>query len=180
MLDAAVRLLKRGGTASITTNRIAQVAGVSIGSVYQYFPNKRAIYAALHERHIRYVDAVMLRRIAKCEDASIEELVRSLLDGMVEAHSADPELSELLQTEVPHRADGTVEFAVRLYGAFRKALAPHSRDFGRRSDLSTRTFVMANMIESLGHAILRSRPRGLSLTRAKDEASRAILSYLAS
>ena len=38
VLDAVVRLLKRGGSKTITTNRIAEVAGVSIGSVYQYFP----------------------------------------------------------------------------------------------------------------------------------------------
>jgi AcrR family transcriptional regulator len=46
MLDAAIKLLKRGGASAITTNRIAETAGVSIGSVYQYFPNKRAIFIA--------------------------------------------------------------------------------------------------------------------------------------
>jgi AcrR family transcriptional regulator len=56
MLGAVVRLLKRSGTTAITTNRIAQAAGVSIGSVYQYFPDKRAIFVALHERHIEEVD----------------------------------------------------------------------------------------------------------------------------
>ena len=65
MLEAAVKLLKKGGSSAITTNRIAETAGVSIGSVYQYFPNKRAIFIALHERHIAQVDSVLCGRLRK-------------------------------------------------------------------------------------------------------------------
>src|ERR1700691_6806419 len=65
MLDAAVKLLKRGGASSVTTNRIAETAGVSIGSVYQYFPNKNALFIALHARHIRQVDGVLERCLAQ-------------------------------------------------------------------------------------------------------------------
>ena len=50
MLDAAVELLKRGGASSITTNRIAETAGVSIGSVYQYFKNCESIALAVYEQ----------------------------------------------------------------------------------------------------------------------------------
>jgi len=110
MLDAAVVLLKRSGARAITTNRIAETAGVSIGSVYQYFPNKHAVFAALHERHIGLVSEVISRKIRDSAESSLEELIESLLDGMVEAHATDPELSELLQSEVPHRTDSTVDF----------------------------------------------------------------------
>jgi AcrR family transcriptional regulator len=180
MLDAAVRLLKRGGAASITTNRIAQTAGVSIGSVYQYFPNKHALFVALHERHIRQVDAVMRRKVAASARASLESVVLALLEGMVEAHAADPKLAELLLSEVPHRAEASVEFSVRLRDTFLAALAPHAKSLGRRTDLRTRVFVMANMLDALGHALVLHRPRGLSLEAAKLEASKALLAYLAS
>lgn len=82
MLDAALKLLKRKGVSSITTNRIAETAGVSIGSLYQYFPNKRAIFIALHERHIAQVDGIMLRRIAESAEVPLEQLISSLIDGM--------------------------------------------------------------------------------------------------
>src|SRR5437773_55844 len=52
VLDAVVEVLKRDGVSAVTTNRIAEVAGVSIGSVYQYFPDKQAIFMALHARHV--------------------------------------------------------------------------------------------------------------------------------
>lgn len=178
MLDAAVKLLKREGASSITTNRIAETAGVSIGSVYQYFPNKQAIFIALHERHIGQVDRVIQRRMIESEDATLEELIASLIDGMIEAHAADPELSELLQSEVPDRADGTRDFSVRLHQAFRSALAPHTQEFGRKIDLDTRTFFVSNLVEALGHAIALRRSRGLSLSRAKTELLRAMMAYL--
>ena len=96
MLDAAIKLLKRRGASSITTNRIAETAGVSIGSVYQYFPNKRAIFIALHERHIAQVDSMIQRCMTDAAEATLEEFVAVLLRGMIELHQVDPELSELL------------------------------------------------------------------------------------
>jgi AcrR family transcriptional regulator len=180
MLDAAVKLLKRGGASPITTNRIAETAGVSIGSVYQYFPNKNALFVALHERHIGLVAEVLRQRMTECSDSSLEHLVESLVEGMVEVHSADTELSELLGSEVPHRADGTVDFSIRFHEAFRTALAPHTARLGAKIDLDIRAFVMANMVDALGHAVVLRRPRGLSLARAKAESSKAILAYLAS
>lgn len=178
MLDAAIKLLKKSGASSITTNRIAETAGVSIGSVYQYFSNKQAIFIALHKRHIAHVDRVIQRRIAASADSSLEELLTSLIDGMVEIHNVDPELSELLQSEAPHRAAGTQDFAVRLHQTFRNALALRMKGFGRRVDLDMRTFVVANMIDALGHAIVLRRPEGISLPRAKAEMLRSILAYL--
>ena len=178
ILDTVIKLLKRRGASSITTNRIAEAAGVSIGSLYQYFPNKRAIFVALHERHIAKVDRIMARRMAESAESTLEELISSLIDGMIEAHATDPELSALLQAEVPHRADGTRDFSVRLHGAFRKALAPHAREFGSRTDLDMRAFFVSNMIDALGHAIVLRRPSGSSLSRARAELLRAILAYL--
>ena len=135
MLDAAVKLLKRGGASWVTTNRIAATAGVSIGSVYQYFPNKHALFAALHDRHLRQVDAIMQKRTAACAETSLEDLARSWIDGMVEAHVGDPELSELLYSEVPHRANGTSEFASRLGKLFRDALAPYGSSAGASTSI---------------------------------------------
>jgi AcrR family transcriptional regulator len=178
MLDAAMVLLKRSGAQAITTNRIAETAGVSIGSVYQYFPNKHAVFAALHERHIGLVSEVISRKIRDSAESSLEELIESLLDGMIEAHAIDPELSELLQSEVPHRADSTVDFSIRFHEPFRRALAPHERRFGRKLDLGTGAFVIVNMVDALGHAVVLRRPRGLSLARARAEACKAILAYL--
>src|SRR5271168_2785812 len=122
VLDAVIRILKREGFSAITTNRIAEVAGVSIGSVYQYFPDKRAIFAALHERHIEEIDRLVEAKLMEHAASPLDTLMRAMIEAMVDAHASDPELFELLLTEVPHRAEGTRDFAVRLHGAFRLAI----------------------------------------------------------
>ena len=50
ILEAATRVLERDGPESFTTSRVAEVAGVSIGSLYQYYPNKASLLFCLHER----------------------------------------------------------------------------------------------------------------------------------
>src|SRR6202050_103858 len=77
ILDAVVRILKRKGFDAITTNRIAEVAGVSIGSVYQYFPDKRAIFVALHERHIREIDRLVEAQLMDHATSPLHTLMRA-------------------------------------------------------------------------------------------------------
>jgi AcrR family transcriptional regulator len=180
ILDAVIRLLRRGSVSAITTNNIAETAGVSIGSVYQYFPNKQAIFIALHERHIQQVDHVLRRKIGQSEGKTLDHLVASLLDGMIEVHVSDPELTVLLDSEVPHRADRAREFSIRLHEPFRKALAPYVESSGGAMKLQVQAFLLGNMLEALGHAVVLRRPHALSLRSAKMEAVNAILASLRS
>jgi AcrR family transcriptional regulator len=178
VLDAVVRVLKRQGFNAVTTNRVAEVAGVSIGSVYQYFPDKQAIFVALHQRHIDQIDRMVQTRLIEHAASSLDELMQAMIEGMIDAHSADPELYELLATQVPHRADGTRDFAVRLHGAFRLALSARAHELKESRDMDKVVFVVTNMVESLSHAALFRRPPRLSLAAAKTEVVRAVLAYL--
>jgi AcrR family transcriptional regulator len=178
VLDAVIRILKREGFSAVTTNRIAEVAGVSIGSVYQYFPDKQAIFVALHRRHIDQVDRIIQTKLVEHAAAPLDDLMRAMIEGMIEAHSSDPELYHLLATSVPHRADGTSDFAVRLHGAFHLALASRSHELKPERDLDRLAFVVANQVESLSHAALFRRPPRLSLAGAKAEVLRAVLAYV--
>jgi len=178
VLDAVVRVLKRDGYDAVTTNRVAEVAGVSIGSVYQYFPDKRAIFVALHQRHVDQIDRMVETTLVEHAASSLDDLVRAMVEGMIEAHAADPELYELLLTEVPHRADGTRDFAVRLHGAFRLAIASRGHELKKRRDLDKMVFVVTHMVEALSHGVVLRRPERLSLEDAKEEVVRAVLAYL--
>ena len=178
VLDAVIRLLKRDGSDAITTNRIAEAAGVSIGSVYQYFPDKSAIFSALHQRHIDQIDRMVQNKLVEHAASSLEDLLRAMVEAMVEAHATDPELYELLMTEVPHRADGTREFAVRLHGAFLLAISSRAHELKKRRDLDKVVFVVTHMVEALSHGAVLRRPATMSLTDAKEEVVRAIIAYL--
>jgi AcrR family transcriptional regulator len=178
ILDAVVRVLKREGVEAVTTNRVAEVAGVSIGSVYQYFPDKGAIFAALHRRHVEEIDRLIEGRLVEYASSSLDELIGAIVEGMIGAHTSDPELYEVLGTQVPHRAGGTRDFAVRLHGAFRLALASRAREMKKGLDLDKAAFVVANMVEALSHGAALRRPASLSLADAKGEAVRAVMAYL--
>jgi AcrR family transcriptional regulator len=176
ILDAVPRVLARDGAAAVTTNRIAEAAGVSIGSVYQYFPDKRAIFTALHDRHVEEMSRLVERTLVEHAASSLAELIAALVAAVVAAHATDPALYELLRV-VPH-APGAPDFAVRLRGALRLALAARARELGRPRELDRVLFVVTNMIDALSHAAVLRRPPRLSLAAAEDEAVRAVLAYI--
>ena len=177
ILEAVLRVLKREGLQAITTNRIAEVAGVSIGSVYQYFPDKHAIFGALHQRHVEEMDRLVESTLVRHASAPLEELICALIESLAEAHAANPELHELLSAQVPGRAGGGQSFATRLQGAVRLAIA--ANQVGPRSprDLEKAVFIVHNMIDALSHAMLH-RPAQMTLAAAKEEAVAAIMAYL--
>jgi AcrR family transcriptional regulator len=178
ILDAVTRILKRDGVEAVTTNRIAEVAGVSIGSVYQYFRDKRAIFAALHQRHVEEIDRLVERTLIDHAASPLDKLVRAMIEALVDAHANDPELYQSLMTQVPHRTDGSKDFAVRLHGVFRLAIASRKHPRKRTPDLDKQAFVVAHMVDALSHGAILRRPPGLSLEAAKKEADRAVLAYL--
>ena len=178
VLDAVVRILKRQGVTAVTTNRIAEVAGVSIGSVYQYFRDKRAIFTALHQRHVEAVDEVVKAKLLEHAASPLDMLLRAMIEAMVEVHEKDPELYVLLSAEVPHKAEGTREFAVRLHSAFRLAIASRVPELRVHRELDTIVFIMAQMVEALSHGAVLRRPPGMSLAAAKEETVKAVLAYL--
>lgn len=178
VLDAVARVLKREGVKAITTNRIAEVAGVSIGSVYQYFPDKRAIFIALHQRHIEQVDRLVETKLVENASSSLEELIRAMVEAMIDAHSPDPALYELMLTEVPHRVEGTRDFSVRLHGAFRLAISARAHELRKGRDLDKLVFIVTHMVESLSHGVVLRRPPALSPAEAKEEVVHAVLAYL--
>ena len=180
IFEAVIRTLKREGTDAVTTNRIAEVAGVSIGSVYQYFPDKKAIFAALHQRHIEQIDRVIETTLIQNAAAPLDRLMRALVDAMIDAHSADPELHDLLRSQVSPHAGGTRSFAERIHGAFRLALSARSSELKKRRNLDMHVFVVTHMFESLCHGSVQQRPARLPLGDAKAEIVRAILAYLRS
>ncbi|HYD52847.1 MAG TPA: TetR/AcrR family transcriptional regulator [Gemmatimonadaceae bacterium] len=164
VLEAVRVVARREGAGAVTTNRIAEAAGVSIGTLYQYFPDKHAIFTALHQRHVEQVRAV-IERAVEAHAASLEEFSRVLVEGLSELHAADPELHELVTAEVP---EGPVSFRDALRDVF---------------ELVTRSermlFVLPNLVEALVHGVAQ-RPPLISLESAKEEAVRTVLVYLAS
>ncbi len=96
IFEATIQVLLASGVEKVTTIQIAERAGVSIGSLYQYFPNKRALMAAVVRRHVsQVVDAT----IAACERAhgrTIGEMCAAMMSAFVDAKTRRPDVSRAL------------------------------------------------------------------------------------
>lgn len=102
IIEAATRILARDGWGALNTNAIARVAGVSVGSVYEYFGNKQAILDVILDRHLSSGEA-QLTSLASLDPAgfSLDETVRLLVEGFIAVHRDNPRLHRVLSDEVP-------------------------------------------------------------------------------
>jgi AcrR family transcriptional regulator len=102
ILAAAAELFATRGYARTNTNHVAVRAGVSVGSLYQYFPNKDAILTALVERHLDAVDVVIRAGLADLAnpDVPLRQGVRHMLERLLEVHDANPGLTRAVETQV--------------------------------------------------------------------------------
>jgi AcrR family transcriptional regulator len=129
ILQAAARVLAEHGYARGTTNRIAEAAELSVGSLYQYFPNKDAVLAELVRRHVR-------AGVAALSDVSMEGPLDESLPAAVQAlaalHSEDQRLHRVLFEQAPRPADVLEELLCAEMGspvaARRCSHPPASRD----------------------------------------------------
>ncbi len=96
IVEAAARILETSGHAGFTTNAIAERAGVSVGSLYQYFPNKDAITRALIRRELGMLEtAIMAIDVNERTSAPLTRLI----DVAVGQQLRRPSLAQLLEVE---------------------------------------------------------------------------------
>jgi AcrR family transcriptional regulator len=100
ILTAAAHVFAEHGYAAGTTNRIAERARISIGSLYQYFPNKDAVLAELLVRHIDRGTWTEADRL-DLSPGSLEATVRALVRDAIDNHRDDPQLLRIMIEEAP-------------------------------------------------------------------------------
>jgi AcrR family transcriptional regulator len=129
VLTAGARILAAKGWAGFTTNAVAAKAGVSIGSLYEYFPDKGAICAAILERHIAQAEQLAAARLEQATaHTAPSRIARLLVRGFVDLHAEDPRLHRVLSSEVPvpaHLRRRIEALTERLAGGVAIALAGH-------------------------------------------------------
>ncbi len=99
ILEGASRVLAADGLAGFTTSKVADVAGVSVGSLYQYFPNKAAMIAALIERAQRAFATEVERMVAATTSLPLDEVLREFAVFAVRQQYEQPILAAALDEE---------------------------------------------------------------------------------
>jgi len=180
LIEATARILVREGFDKASTNRIAEAAGVSIGSLYQYYPSKEALVAAVIERHNR--DLMQIVRAALAEVASLpfDQAVRRIVAAAVDAHRLDPRLHRVLAEQIPRTGRlATVDgFNCEYFTLFKDYLDRHKARL-RAVDLEMAAFVCVTSIEALTHtAVLHHMLSDDRVAILVDEATRLVMRYL--
>lgn len=168
ILDAAARIFQDQGYAGATTNEIADEAEVSVGSLYQYFPNKDAILVVLTRRHIETATAGLVELVLGLSpEGGIRETIRAVVDFLVEQHDLDE-----LHLLVMHTAPRTYEINVELEGA-KKQLVDMTSHFlsSQYSDDRERLLVAQMVVATIDggvHDVILRQPRGAARQSAID------------
>jgi AcrR family transcriptional regulator len=182
LVEATARILVDEGFDKASTNRIADVAGVSVGSLYQYFPCKEALVLAVIERHNRDIMQVVGHALAELESLPLEEAVRKLVTVAVEAHRVDPKLHRVLTEQIPRL--GAVEHIETVsreaHARFRRYLDNRRNELAV-ADVTLAAFICATAIEALAHnAVLypEEMVSDDSVSALVEDTTRLVVGYL--
>jgi len=179
LIDAAARILVDGGYGEFSTNRVAACAGVSVGSLYQYFPNKESLLAELRSRHVAQIEHGLGIAMASMRDAPLPEVVAALIEATVAAHLIAPELHRMLSAEAPnlHPTDASSAFARRAAASVRALMESRRRELAI-TDLDLATFLVVRTVEATIHEAVVERPADLASGAVAREVTRLLVGYL--
>ncbi|MFI5715773.1 TetR/AcrR family transcriptional regulator [Nocardia sp. NPDC051750] len=170
ILDSAARLFQQHGYAATTTNRVAELAGVSIGTLYHYVPNKDALLYALAERHLRQSGESPLAELnALCEGPPpLDQTAGRLILAVAEIHRAQPRMHQLLFEQAPR----TPEIIARLR-QLEQLLAEEVAFHLRRVDPGCpepdlTALLMVQAVEAQVHGAVLAPPQGRSTDQCVD------------
>ncbi len=126
IVKAAARILSDQGWAGFTTNKVADAAGVSIGSYYQYFPDKHSLIEAIRDAHLEDCRRVLKKAIQGEKPLAL--FAEELVDDIIAIHSVNPGLHRVLLDEAPMSEsfrDPSSAFETEYLGYFHAAVVKH-------------------------------------------------------
>jgi len=180
ILEATVQILDREGLEAATTTRIAEVAGVSVGSLYQYFSHRDAILNALQEREFERALVLMQRVLARANLVrQPKETLTAVMQGLAELYGASPGLHRVLAIEGLRvaKADRVHAFDARVLAVIRQFLGATGIRI-RRANIEAAAFVAFQSVRATMLASLLSGQQGLDMSTLVDELVDLVLRYL--
>ena len=186
--EACLRILEDEGPDKLTTQRIADVAGINIASLYQYFPNKEAVLAEIYEQEMEKYGREAARKfdeIATLAEQSLEATLEAIIEmeasQLLQLYAINPDFYQQYQKNYDiHRKVNELtqsfhnpaweEWFPRFLGKHRARLRP--------GDLDTMSIVARNSLQGNLQAALSEQPELLSDANFKTELLTLLLNYL--
>jgi AcrR family transcriptional regulator len=179
VFEATARIIEREGAAALSTNLIAERAGVSIGTLYEYFPNREAVLIAMARRRLAEDERQVRQALAAAIDDPAAPLVRIAIRVLITVHRERPKVRRaIMAVHLAHGLSGEhakpvqevtellVARGARLAGATSAPLAPGS------------SFVATRAVIGVIRAAFEERSQLLGSPQLEDELVRLVEAYL--
>jgi AcrR family transcriptional regulator len=176
IVTAVERVLEKDGIKRLNTTRVADIAGVSVGTLYQYFPNKESLVAALQDRYTQQTVGLCRAVIASAEAVTMEQLVERIGPAILAAHQAQRPI---------HRSLVELRSAAGFHDRRRTALDQITDElagvFARRPELglvnaSATAFVFVHAVDGLVSAVI-TRPGAIDVAAIASEGLRMLRAF---
>ncbi len=179
ILEATTHILTEEGYDRANTNRIAERAGISIGSLYQYFPNKESLMAALIEQHSNEMAELVETKLNHLFDLPLEIVVPELIKAVIAAHAINPRLHQVLSEEIPRLGKSIqMEQAQARIAEILRSYLDRWSDSIAPQNLEMTVFILCRTVDALSHAAVIEYPDFIKDDRFETAVSNLLLSYL--
>lgn len=179
ILDAGQDMLIAHGYDGASTNRIAAAAGISPGSLYQYFPNKDAIAAAVIDRYSDHLASRVAARVSERLDQPAPDYVRESIAALVDALDVHPEFLRAVMEQTPRLGAGSklIAFEQRIGELTVAYLTINRAQIRPDTTLETAAWMLVRMVEHLCVRYVLDQPP-IGRDQFIDEITVMALSYL--
>ncbi|WMJ70484.1 TetR family transcriptional regulator [Stenotrophomonas sp. 24(2023)] len=180
ILEAAAQVLAQQGAARFTTARVAERAGVSIGSLYQYFPNKAAILFRLQADEWAQNTAVLRRTLQEGHAPPLQRL-RALVHAFIRSECEEVEMRVALSDAAPLYRDAPEARQVRSAGeGMMEAFMREALPAATPQQQALASELIATTLSSVGKRFSSTRPTRADITAYADAVADMFCAYLQS
>ena len=177
--EAAAHILREHGILQFTTNRVAEKAGVSIGSLYQYFPSKESLIAEVKRDHFQELRKLFKTAYEESEGCSLSAVTRALINASVDAHRLDPRLHQVLSRDLSEFKvieDDCSDDSIR--PLITNVLEKHRTELRKDINIPLAADIIYKIIEKVIHDSTGQDPDRLRKQATVDELYFLVMAYL--
>lgn len=180
IIEATQKILNESDSVKINTNKIAETAGVSIGSLYQYFPNKEAIYIKIIEKHFSKQVVDISNKISESKTKSFDKVISVIVKSTLENALEKPIMIRNLILLTPKEAYNKIHSEVLsqaniLADNYLQTITPNYKKIDNKVSL-----LIVSTVDAIATKLCFFDSKNLSIKDWENEITAMIISYIKS
>lgn len=180
IVEATIQILQEQGYDRLTTIRVASRAGVSVGSLYQYFPNKAALVCAVIDHCCQESLASFEQSLLKHNDDDLATAIRRLIDDNLVSETLPPDLHRMINDLAPRLGVQykTLQVSQAMTRMIETVLRRYEDAIAPGTDLVVASTIIQTVLEAIAHRIALADSKPVADGMLAEEATQLVLRYL--